>query len=103
MEILNTEMVSSYAAEVWMMLGFFPILFIGIILCLYGLFEEQKNGFIIGAIVVITGILMIVKGGSMPKITTYDVILTDKTYYELIEDYDVVSTEGRILTIKEKN
>ena len=103
MEILNTELIYSDIAEILVMLGFFPVIIFGLMLFLKYLYEEKAKGMIIGIAVIIAGFLMMAKGNSMPKITTYDVILTDKSYYELIEEYDVISTEGMILTIKEKD
>lgn len=103
MEILNAEFIWAETAEAIAMLGFVPVLVFGIIGFIYSLDSNAIAGKIVSAIIIIIGITMIIYGNMMPKIQTYDVILTDKTYYELIEDYDVISTEGRILTIKEKN
>lgn len=102
MEILNTKLILSDAAEILVMLGFFPVITIGVILFLNYLYEEKAKGMIIGIAVIIAGFLMMAYGNSMPKITTYDVILTDKSYYELIEEYEILNTEGKIITITEK-
>lgn len=103
MEILNTEIIMTEMAINITMLGTIPVLFLGIIGLICSLDSNAIAGKMVSAIIIIIGIAMIIYGNMMPKIKTYDVILTDKTYYELIEDYDVISTEGRILTIKEKN
>lgn len=103
MEILNTEFVMTGMAEAIVMFGFAPVLILGIMGFICSLDLNAIAGKIVSAIIIIIGIAMIIYGNMMPKIQKYDVILTDKTYYELIEDYDVISTEGRILTIKEKN
>ena len=102
MEILNTELIYSDIAEILVMLGFFPVIIFGLMLFLKYLYEEKAKGMIIGIAVIIAGFLMMVYGDSMPKITTYDVILTDKSYYELIEEYEILNTEGKIITIAEK-
>lgn len=103
MEILNTEFIWAETAKAIAMLGFVPVLVFGIIGLICSLDSNAIAGKIVSAIIIIIGIVMVIYGNMMPKIQTYDVILTDKTYYELIEEYDVISTEGRILTIKEKN
>lgn len=82
----------------------------GIALLVFGFFlsfvaavENHKKISIFFFLFGVVGAAMLYKGANIESsVVKYEVILTDMTYNELVEDYEVLYTKGKILVVQEK-
>ena len=102
MEILNIIYEQPSIAHVLATTGI-VCLVLGLFLSFITASEDQKEISIFFLVLGLVGAVMLYKGANIERsVVKYEVILTDMTYNELVEDYEVLYTKGKILVVQEK-
>lgn len=102
MEILNTIYEQPIIADYLAGAGIICLVF-GFFVSFIAAIENHKKISIFFFVLGVAGAVMVHKAANIERsVVKYEVILTDMTYNELIEDYEVLYTKDRILVVQEK-
>lgn len=101
MEILNTYTVLEEASAVICTVCTF-IAIISAIFAWGHIYFKNKKAAIVSLIILASSTIITFKCYNNNRKTRMEILLTDMSYAELVEQYDVVKTRGRIITVQDK-